>query len=107
MFKKNTDEDVSETEYNTVIKPHIDKVNSFHETYLVPEISAYYIATGYYNNALYKDSLLNHITSCTSTIDMRVLSKKTCLYIETSFIHSNLCGVRIISSWWRIRDSNP
>ena len=33
MFKKNTDEDVSETEYNTVIKPHIDKVNSFHETY--------------------------------------------------------------------------
>lgn len=99
MFKKNTDEDVSETEYNTVIKPHIDKVNSFHETYLVPEISAYYIATGYYNNALYKDSLLNHITSCTSTIDMNVSNEKKLI--------ANVKELLLVKYGLEIENENP
>lgn len=99
MFKKNTDEDVSETEYNTVIKPHIDKVNSFHETYLVPEISAYYIATGYYNNALYEDSLLNHITSCTSTIDMRVSNEKKLI--------ANVKELLLVKYGLEIENENP
>jgi len=99
MFKKNTDEDVSETEYNTVIKPHIDKVNSFHETYLVPEISAYYIATGYYNNALYEDSLLNHITSCTSTIDMNVSNEKKLI--------ANVKELLLVKYGLEIENENP
>ena len=99
MFKKNTDEDVSETEYNTVIKPHIDKVNSFHETYLVPEISAYYIATGYYNNALYEDSLLNHITSCTSTIDMNVSNEKKLI--------ANVKALLLVKYGLEIENENP
>ena len=99
MFKKNTDEDVSETEYNTVIKPHIDKVNSFHETYLVPEISAYYIATGFYNNALYEDSLLNHITSCTSTIDMNVSNEKKLI--------ANVKELLLVKYGLEIENENP
>lgn len=99
MFKKNTDEDVSETEYNTVIKPHIDKVNSFHETYLVPEISAYYIATGFYNNALYEGSLLNHITSCTSTIDMNVSNKKKLI--------ANVKELLLVKYGLEIENENP
>ena len=99
MFKKNTNEDVSETEYNTVIKPHIDKVNSFHETYLVPEISAYYIATGYYNNALYEDSLLNHITSCTSTIDMNVSNEKKLI--------ANVKELLLVKYGLEIENENP
>lgn len=99
MFKQNTDEDISDTEYNEVIKPHIDKVNNFHETYLVPEISAYYIATGYYNNALYEDSLLNHITSCTSTIDMNVSNEKKLI--------ANVKELLLVKYGLEIENENP
>lgn len=63
MFKKNTDEDVSETEYNTVINAHIDKVNSFHETYytyalILLEIPVFSLLFSY-SDLLYRASKKN------------------------------------------------
>ena len=93
MFKKNTDEDVSETEYNTIIKPHIDKVNSFHETYytyalILLEISVFSLLFPY-------SDLLHRASKSPASI------------LETGFIYSNLCGVRIISLWYERWESNP
>ena len=63
MFLKSGVNDISDDEFELIISPHGDKVNQFIEEYIMPEVIAFYLATGYYENCMYEESLNIHINS--------------------------------------------
>lgn len=70
MIRKNTDEDISEEEFNAVIKPFIDNYDDFIECYIIPEVVAYYIANSYYRNSMYEGTFLQHYNSAKDIINL-------------------------------------
>ena len=49
---------------STIVDPgSYDKVNQFVEEYIMPEVIAFYLATGYYGSCMYEESLHIHINS--------------------------------------------
>lgn len=63
MFLKSGVNDISDDEFELIISPHGDKVNQFIEEYIMTEVIAFYLATGYYGNCMYEESLNIHINS--------------------------------------------
>ena len=55
IFLKDTDRDVSDKEFEDIIEPHHKKVEEYLEEYIVPEVVAYYFATGYYDSTMYEE----------------------------------------------------
>ena len=53
--------DISDDEFNLIISPHGDKVNQFVEEYIMPEVIAFYLATGYYGNCMYEEPLCRNL----------------------------------------------
>lgn len=70
MIRKNTNEDISEEEFNAVIKPFIDNYDDFIESYIIPEVVAYYIANSYYRNSMYEGTFLQHYNSAKDIINL-------------------------------------
>lgn len=69
MIRKNTHGDISESEFNKIIKPFMDNYNEYLECYIMPEIIAYYIANGYYRNSMYEGTFLQHYNSAKDIIN--------------------------------------
>lgn len=63
MFLKSGVNDISDDEFELIISQHGDKVNQFIEEYIMTEVIAFYLATGYYGNCMYEESLNIHINS--------------------------------------------
>ena len=58
MKDKNIDNDISEEEFNKVLKPFIDNYDEYVESYVKPKVIAYYITNAYYRNSPYRDTFL-------------------------------------------------
>lgn len=54
MIRKNTGGDISEEEFEKVLKPFIDDYDNFVYSYILPEVIAYYLANSYYRNSMYE-----------------------------------------------------
>lgn len=52
MIRKCTDEDISDEELENVIIPFFNNYHCFIESYILPEVIAYYIANSFYRNAM-------------------------------------------------------
>lgn len=63
MFLKSGVNDISDDEFEMIISQHGDIVNQFVEEYIMPEVIAFYLATGYYGSCMYEESLHIHINS--------------------------------------------
>ena len=63
MFLRNTNIDISDEEFERIIEPHHKKVGDYLEVCIIPEVVAYYIATGYYTSSTYEESFQIHINS--------------------------------------------
>lgn len=63
MFLKDTDRDISDAEFANIIEPHFKRVEEYLEEYIIPEVISYYIATGYYDSAMYEKKFQIHINS--------------------------------------------
>ena len=63
MFLKSGVNDISDDEFELIISQHGDIVNQFVEEYIMPEVIAFYLATGYYGSCMYEESLQIHINS--------------------------------------------
>ena len=63
MFLRKTDIDISDEEFDRIIEPHHKKVEEYLEEYIIPEMVAYYIATGYYDSSMYEERFQIHINS--------------------------------------------
>ena len=60
---KDTDRDISDKQFEDLIEPHHKKVEAYLEEYIVPEVVAYYFATGYYDSTMYEEKFQIHINS--------------------------------------------
>ena len=70
MIRKNTSGDISDKEFDKVLKPFVDNYDEFVVSYIMPEVIAYYIANSYYRNAMYEGSFLQHYNSAKDLINM-------------------------------------
>ena len=44
MIRKTTNGDISDEEFNAILKPFLDNYDEYIESYIMPEVIAYYIA---------------------------------------------------------------
>lgn len=63
MIRKSNDSDISEEEWNNVLTPFYDNYNEFMESYILPEVIAFYIASSFYRNAMWESSFKQHYNS--------------------------------------------
>ena len=60
MIRENINSDISNEEFEKLLKPFADNYNEYLESYIMPEVIAYYIANSYYRHSMYKGSFLQH-----------------------------------------------
>ena len=70
MIRKTTNGDISDEEFNAILKPFLNNYDEYIESYVMPEVIAYYIANSYYRNAMYEGSFLQHYNSAKDLINM-------------------------------------
>ena len=63
MIRKSNDNDISEEEWNNVLNPFYDNYNEFMESYVLPEVIAFYIASSFYRNVMWESSFKQHYNS--------------------------------------------
>ena len=70
MIRKNTSGDISDEEFEKVLRPFVDNYDEFVVNYIMPEVIAYYIANSYQRNAMYEGSFLQHYNSTKDLINL-------------------------------------
>ena len=63
MIRKTTNEDISDKEFEAVLKPFLDDYDNFIYSYVMPEIIAYYIANAFNRNSMYSGTFNQHYNS--------------------------------------------
>lgn len=93
MIRKCTDEDISDEEFDAILKPFLDNYDEYIESYIMPEVIAYYIANSYYRNAMYEGSFLQHYNSAKDMLnlfneDYKIVKTKVFELLKISYIYS-------------------
>ena len=70
MIRKTTDGDISDEEFEQVLKPFLDDYDNFVISYIMPEVIAYYIANSFYRGSMYEGSFLQHYNSAKDLINL-------------------------------------
>lgn len=70
MIRKNTCSDISDEEFEAILKPFINDYDDFVISYIMPEVIAYYIANSYYRDSMYEGSFLQHYNSARDLINL-------------------------------------
>ena len=70
MIRKTTNGNISDDEFEVVLKPFLDDYDNFIYSYVMPEIIAYYIANSYYRGSMYEGSFLQHYNSTKDLINL-------------------------------------
>lgn len=70
MIRKNTNGDISDEDFEAILKSFIDDYNNFVISYIMPEVIAYYIANSYYRWSMYEGSFLQHYNSAKDLINL-------------------------------------
>lgn len=68
MIRKNV-EDISDDEFERVLKPFIDNYGEYIESYIIPEVVAYYIANSYYRNSMWETSFIREYNTAKDLIN--------------------------------------
>lgn len=70
MIRKCTDEDISDEELEKVINPFYDNYHEFVITYIIPETTAFYIASSYSRNAMWEATFFQHYNSAKDMLNI-------------------------------------
>lgn len=70
MIRPSTDEDISDEELEKIINPFYNTYDEFIETYVMPEVIAYYIANSFYRNAMWEATFNQHYSSAKDIINL-------------------------------------
>ena len=73
MIRPETGEDITEEEFNTVLKPFIDNYDEYLESYVLPELIAYYMANAYYRNAMYETTWIQEFNSARDILNIETI----------------------------------
>ena len=63
MFLKQLDRDFTKEEEDNYLIPHLNMIHNYLEKCVIPEVAAYYIATGYYHSLMFEETFNMHIKS--------------------------------------------
>lgn len=69
LFLTDKERDLSDEEWEQITDTHRHQFYLYLEEFIMPEILAHYIATGYYQNAIYEESFDLHITTNLSIVN--------------------------------------
>ena len=93
MFRRNNGEDISDQEERKYLEPHRKRFKIYMLDYIIPDICAFYISSGYQLNAFYSDtfdSFINDVLSmlnCEYQISSDLKEKiRKCLRIKYGLI---------------------
>ena len=70
MIRKNTNVDISDEEFEAILKPFIDDYDNIVISYIMPEVIAYYIANSYYRGSIYEGTFIQHYNSAKDLINL-------------------------------------
>ena len=76
MIRPETGEDITEEEFNAVLKPFIDNCNEYLESYVLPELIAYYMANAYYRNAMHETTWIQEFNSSRDILNIETIDDK-------------------------------
>lgn len=93
MIRPETGKDITDEEFIKVLKPFVDNYDEYLESYIMPEVIAYYIANSYYRNAMYEGSFLQHYNSAKDMLnlfneDYKIVKTKVFELLKISYIYS-------------------
>lgn len=93
MIRPETGKDITDKEFIKVLKPFVDNYDEYLESYIMPEVIAYYIANSYYRNAMYEGSFLQHYNSAKDMLnlfnkDYKIVKTKVFELLKISYIYS-------------------
>ena len=77
MIRPETGEDITEEEFNTVLKPFIDNYDEYLESYVLPELIAYYMANAYYRNAMYETTWIQEFNSARDILNIETIDDES------------------------------
>ena len=69
MIRKTTNGDISDDEFEAVLKPFLDDYDNFIYSYIMPEIIAYFIANAFNRNSMYSGTFNQHYNSAKDIIN--------------------------------------
>lgn len=72
MFRNDKLKDLSEDEFINIVTPHSELCYEFNINFIIPEYIAFYLASGYYHDALWENSLLTHITDALNNFNVDI-----------------------------------
>lgn len=70
MIRKTTNGDISDNEFEAILKPFLDDYDNFIYSYVMPEIIAYYIANAFNRNSIYSGSFDQHYNSAKDMLNL-------------------------------------
>ena len=70
MIRKTTNEDISDDEFESVLKPFLNDYDNFIYSYVMPEIITYYIANTFNRNAMYSSTFNQHYNSAKDMLNL-------------------------------------
>ena len=93
MIRKTANGDISDEEFDAILKPFLDNYDEYIESYVMPEVIAYYIANSYYRNAMYEGSFLQYYNSAKDMLnlfneDYKIVKTKVFELLKISYIYS-------------------
>ena len=82
MFRRNNGEDISDAEFHKYFEPHQNRFKTYMLDYIIPDMCAFYISSGYQLNAFYSDTFDSFIND--------VLSMLNCEYQISGNLKENI-----------------
>lgn len=93
IIRKTTNGDISDNEFEAVLKPFLDDYDNFIYSYVMPEIIAYYIANSFNRNSMYSGTFKQHYNSAKDMLnlfneDYKIVKTKVFELLKISYIYS-------------------
>jgi len=76
MFLKEDGKDITKKQFKEIISPRLDKNNRYMEEIIIPDYTAFYIATAYYDSSDWEDSLRIYINSACTMFNYEIKNFK-------------------------------
>ena len=73
MFLTNKERNLSDEEWELITDVHREQYKLYLEEFIMPEILAHYIATGYYKHSVYEESFNLHIRTNLNIVNYKLL----------------------------------
>lgn len=77
MFRKVINGEITDEELDSVKYPHTEICHKYLEKYVVADYIAFYLATGYYHDALWESSFKQHFNSAADIFNISLEDKNT------------------------------